>query len=172
MPVTREQQFAFLKNVVTAALASQAKWGVPASVTIAQAIDESEWGQSDLARQCNNFFGIKTAHLHGEPYQRFPTHEYINGMLKTVMADFRKYPSPIESFDDHGRLLATHVRYQPAMAVVDDPAAFALQLQACGYCTNKNYPGDLMRLVKQFDLTQYDSTPPRPPANAAKEVAA
>lgn len=174
MPVTRAQQFAFLKTVAAAARASQAKWGVPASITIAQAIQESGWGQSELAQNGNNFFGVKVAHADGsEPYVQLPTREVTkDGRTIRELAMFHRYASPEESFDAHGRLLATLVRYQPAMAVADDPAAFALQIQHCGYCTDPNYPSELMRLVKQFNLTQYDAPIPPAPGAAAKEVAA
>lgn len=156
------QQNEFLKTVVPFAQASQRHWGVPASITIAQAILESSnklgWGQSQLARECNNFFGIKAAH-HADPgtYEAFQTAEYENGKLVMVPADFVHYASIGDSFDAHAKLLATAPRYRPAMAAKADPVKFAEELQACGYSTNPNYARGLMAFLQIYDLEQYDA---------------
>jgi flagellum-specific peptidoglycan hydrolase FlgJ len=50
----------------------------------------------------------------------------------------------------------------------NDPAAFASQLQACGYSTSPDYAAALVRLINQFDLRQYDAQPIQPPAAPAK----
>jgi flagellum-specific peptidoglycan hydrolase FlgJ len=164
-------QRAFIASLVDGARASQEAWGVPASITIAQAIQESGWGKSELAIKARNYFGVKA--VQDAAYVQFPTNEVLkDGRTVRELAHFAFYRSPAESFDAHGKLLATHVRYQPAMAAVDDPAAFALQLQACGYSTDPNYPSELMRLVKQFNLTQYDTPLPPNPGSAAREMAA
>ncbi len=102
------QQHAFLKLVVPPAQAAQKKWGVPASVTLAQAIFESSnhdgWGQSQLAREYENYFGIKAEHL-ADPntYVELLTDEYVNNRPEDVEAKFERYPSIADSFDDHGR---------------------------------------------------------------------
>jgi flagellum-specific peptidoglycan hydrolase FlgJ len=153
----RPQQLAFIASIVPAARASQAKWGVPASITIAQAIQESGWGRSDLAAKAHNYFGVKA--VHDEDYAVYPTNEVVKGKTIRELASFARYPTPIESFDAHGRLLATLKRYRPAMAAADDPLAFAIQIQACGYCTDPKYPSELASLIKQFNLTQYDVEP-------------
>lgn len=157
------QQNAFFQLAVPAAQRTQRKYGVPASITIAQAILESGWGQSKLALECNNFFGIKDAD-HCD-YKEFPTRE-DNGGAHIEIARFESYKTPADCFAEHARLLLTR-RYAPAMAVRNDPAKFAAQLQACGYSTNPNYASSLMRLVEQYDLTQYDIAPETP----AKEQA-
>lgn len=165
------EQCEFLKTAVRAAQYAQRSYGVPASITIAQAILESGWGKSALATECNNFFGIKASNtLDPETYEQFPTHEYVNGQLVGILAAFRRYASPDLCFGAHARLLALADRYRPAMAVRGDPAAFARALQRCGYSTNPNYASLLTELVEEFDLTQYDLQP-EPPAQA-KRVAA
>ena len=73
---TRVQQ-AFISEVASGAIAAQHLYGVPAAVTIAQAIDESGWGQSDLAAQDHNLFGIKGTGPAGSV--PMPTQEYVNG---------------------------------------------------------------------------------------------
>jgi flagellum-specific peptidoglycan hydrolase FlgJ len=151
---TRSEQIAFIKNVAGAAMLSQKKYGVPASITIAQAILESGWGFSGLAVKANNFFGVKARQ--GEDYAEFLTREVVKGKDETVSARFAKYASPAESFDAHGKLLASLPRYQPAMCECDDYLAFAMALQHCGYSTDPKYPSRLATLVKQFDLTRFD----------------
>jgi flagellum-specific peptidoglycan hydrolase FlgJ len=166
--MTREQQQAWIEQQAPAALAAQRKWGVPASVTLAQAILESSdgagnWGGSKLAVQCCNFFGVKARP--GEDYTEFLTTEFSNKPQaasnkpekQLVLARFRRYASVEESFDAHGRLLGSLARYRPAMAVAHDPIAFAEQLQRCGYSTNPKYAELLTSLICRFDLTRFDS---------------
>lgn len=162
-------QRTFLDTIAPWAQAAQRKWAVPASVTMAQAILESSnekgWGQSDLARECNNFFGIKAAHSAApNTYKTFSTHEYVGGELVTVPAEFARYDSPAESFEAHARLLARARRYWPAMRVRTSPEAFAEELQLCGYSTNPNYGRSLATLIRLYDLTKYDVRPDGPAA--------
>jgi flagellum-specific peptidoglycan hydrolase FlgJ len=169
------QQNAFLKIVIPAAQAAQRKWDVPTSVSVAQAIFESSnqqgWGQSQLAREYNNFFGVKAENLKDpETYIELPTHEFVHGVEVTEEQPFQRYSAVADSFDDHGRLLATAKRYAPAMAVRKDPIAFATQLQHCGYSTAPTYASKLWRAIQDYDLTQYDIQPDGPAA--AQEVAA
>lgn len=165
-----EEQSAFLKMAVPAAQYSMRSYGVPASITIAQAILESGWGQSELAKDANNFFGIKApAYVAPDQYDEFPTAEYVGGKMVIEKARFMKYLSAQACFGAHARLLALAPRYRAAMAAKTDPARFAQALYACGYSTNFRYAGLLMQLVEEFDLTQYDTlTPPTEPAAQAK----
>jgi len=157
---------------IPAAMASQAVTGVPASITIAQAILESGWGQSALARQANNFFGIKAAaHVAPDSYVQLPTEEIVLGRTVTEEADFAKYATAADGFKAHGLLLSQASRYAAAMAVRSNPAQFAAQLQKCGYSTNPGYAASLMQIVNDLDLTQYDTQPKSQPAAPAEEMA-
>jgi flagellum-specific peptidoglycan hydrolase FlgJ len=147
----------FLRQAVPAAQASMQATGVPASVTIAQAILESGWGQTGLATKANNLFGIKA--VGDEAYMEFPTAEYENGYRVMIEADFASYPSWAASFTAHAQLLSTLPRYAPAMAVKSDPAEFCTQLEDCGYSTSPTYAELLLQLINEFDLTQYDAAP-------------
>ena len=169
------QQNAFLRLTVPMAQAAQRKYGVPASVTIAQAIIESSnalgWGKSQLAREANNFFGIKaTDQKNPDHYIELATHEVLKNHIELIEAKFARYEDPAESFEAHARLLAVAHRYEPCMATANDPELFCMRLQQCGYSTNPSYGVTLYKLIKDYDLTQYD-VPPEPPAKAA-EVAA
>ena len=158
-PGTAAQQ-AFISLVAPGAIAAQQRYGVPAAVTIAQAIDESGWGQSELATADHNLFGIKGAGPAGTDMR--PTREYENGAWVSRDAPFRVYRNIAESIDDHGRLLATGAAYQHAMASRHLPDAFATALTGV-YATDPDYGANLIALMRLYHLYRYDS----PAAGAA-----
>jgi lysozyme len=148
-------QQAFIDEIAPGAIATQQKYGVPAAVTIAQAIDESGWGQSQLATQDNNLFGIKGAGPAGSDSK--PTQEYENGQWVTINAGFRVYNDVAQSIDDHGALLATSGYYTRAMADRNNPDAFANALTGV-YATNPDYGSDLIQLMQQYNLYRYGAS--------------
>jgi flagellum-specific peptidoglycan hydrolase FlgJ len=107
-------QRAFINEIAPGAMAAQRTYGVPAAVTIAQAIDESAWGQSALASEDHNLFGIKGTGPAGTV--SLPTQEVYNGQAVSITADFRVYNDVSESIEDHGKLLAGSGSYTTAMA--------------------------------------------------------
>jgi flagellum-specific peptidoglycan hydrolase FlgJ len=148
---------AFISEVAPGAVAAQRKYGVPASVTIAQAIDESGWGRSSLAARDHNLFGIKgTGPAGSDPMH---TQEYDNGQSVARIASFRVYHNFAESIDDHGKLLATSEYYQRSMAYRQDPNAFAATLTGV-YATDPDYGAKLISLMRQYDLYRYDVPAP------------
>jgi flagellum-specific peptidoglycan hydrolase FlgJ len=157
-------QQAFINEVAPGAVAAQRLYGVPASVTIAQAIEESGWGQSSLATQDHNLFGIKGTGPAGTDPR--PTQEYENGQPLTRTALFRVYHNVAESLDDHGKLLATSGYYRHAMAVRHDPSAFAAALTGV-YATDPDYGAKLIGLMQRYDLYRYDSAAPAATSHAA-----
>lgn len=148
---------AFIAQVGAAAAEVSATTGIPASVTVAQAILESSWGQSRLARDANNYFGIK-AHTSIGPAGLvwMPTTEVLNGQQVRVLDVFRAYHDPGESIRDHHRFLLEQPRYKQALAAVSDPAEFVRRVAAAGYSTDPNYPSKLMALIWQNNLTRFD----------------
>jgi flagellum-specific peptidoglycan hydrolase FlgJ len=162
--MTPAKRGAFIASIAPAAQQTAAQFGVPASVTIAQAILESSdrfgnWGQSQLALQANNFFGIKARRA--DDYAEFRTAEFRNGHRRAELARFRKFPSESACFAAHAELLAGLERYRPAMAEADDPFVFAARLGpsnlgGCGYSTNPEYAKELASLITEFRLTRYD----------------
>ena len=165
----------FISEVAPGAVAAQHRYGVPASVTIAQAIDESGWGRSSLAAKDHNLFGIKGAGPAGS--DSLPTQEYEHGRSVTRVASFRAYHNFAESIDDHGRLLATSGYYDRSLAHGQDPNAFAAALTGV-YATDPDYGAKLISLMRQYDLYRYDVAAPASathaaaPSVAAPEVAA
>ena len=163
-PATRNQQ-AFISLVAPGAVAAQQRLGVPASVTIAQAIEESAWGQSSLAARYHNLFGIKGTGPAGSV--TLPTQEYENGGWITIDAQFAVYRNDAESIAGHAELLATSGYYARAMADRAYPDAFANNLTGV-YATDPDYGANLIALMKLYNLYQFDTTPTAtPPATPA-----
>ena len=152
-------QQAFIDQIAPGAMATQQRYGVPAAVTIAQAIDESGWGQSGLATRDHNLFGMKGTGPAGSDLQ--PTQEFENGQMVSVSASFRVYRDIAESIEDHGKQLATSGYYTHAMAQRHDPNAFAAALTGI-YATDPQYGAKLVSLMRQYDLYRYDSAAPAP----------
>ena len=132
----------------------QSRYGIPAAVTIAQAIDESGWGQSALAIRDHNLFGIKGTGPAGT--DMLPTQEYQNGHYVTVNAPFRVYHNVAQSIADHGHLLATSSSYQHAMADRHLPDAFATDLTGV-YATDPHYGSNLIAIMKLYNLYRYSA---------------
>jgi flagellum-specific peptidoglycan hydrolase FlgJ len=155
VPGTATQR-AFISQVAPGAVAAQRRYGIPAAVTIAQAIDESGWGQSQLATADHNLFGIKGTGPAGTSVR--PTEEYLNGSWVATTASFRVYNSVAESIADHSKLLATGESYQQAMANRHSPDAFANALTGV-YATDPSYGSSLISIMRQYNLYKYDPTP-------------
>ena len=142
----------------------QSRYGVPAAVTIAQAIDESGWGQSALAIRDHNLFGIKGTGPAGA--DMLPTQEYQNGQYVTVTSPFRVYHNVAESIADHGKLLATSSSYQHAMADRHLPDAFATDLTGV-YATDPHYGSSLIAIMRLYNLYQFSDQAQHAPAPQA-----
>jgi kumamolisin len=155
------------QDVITAAQASQQKWGIPASITIAQWALESGWGKH-MPPDSNNPFGIKA--VDGQPFVEVPTHEYINGQMVVVQAKFRKFGSLAEAFDAHDQLLATSPYYAAARSFENDPTKFANALTGV-YATDPNYGTLLNNIISGSNLMQYD-LPFNPGSLASSKVTA
>lgn len=151
-------QAAWLRTAVVDAQAATAGTGVLASVTVAQAILESGWGQSALASApYHNLFGIKKGFGWTGAVVNMNTSEFENGKWVTVVAPFRAYGSQIASFQDHTNFLLANSRYA-ANGVTNAPnyIAMATGLQAAGYATAPTYASALINLVERYNLQSLD----------------
>jgi hypothetical protein len=149
----------FVQAVGVAAQKSMRTTGVPASVTIAQAILESDWGRSRLTRQGNNLFGIKALGKATGPagVVTLATWEHTGDGDVIVQAPFRAYYTLEQSIDDHGRFFTSNRRYAAAMAVARDARAFAQEIQDAGYATDPSYADKLIGLMDRYNLYRFDS---------------
>lgn len=104
---------------------------------------ESNWGESQLTKNYNNFFGFKaSANWHGATVS-LPTKEVVNGNTITVNALFRVYDSPQDSFADYVRLLQTAHYVNAGVTDATDPVEQFQALQKAGYATDPNYSSKL-----------------------------
>ena len=135
----------FSPEVIRLAQETQEKYGVPASVTLAQYATESGYGKSWLARNANNYFGM-TGSYNGQKV--FKTDRY-----------WRKYSSMEESFNDHGRLLSSG-RYAQATKGATSADAYIDAIQPI-YAPESDGNRGIAKLwktiIKQNNLTQYDT---------------
>ncbi|HLZ30863.1 MAG TPA: glucosaminidase domain-containing protein [Chloroflexota bacterium] len=147
----------FIASIADAAVQSADETGVPASVTIAQAILESYWGSSRLAQEANNYFGIKAQTRGGSAGSIwFDVWEVIGGRSVMQSQAFRAYTTIAESFVDHGRFFMENARYAAAMAVKNDAQQFAREVNRAGYATDPAYASKLIGLMDRYDLYRYD----------------
>lgn len=143
--MTREQYIAKYKDM---AIRQMEESGIPASITLAQGCLESGDGNSTLAREANNHFGIKCHDWEGESV-------YQDDDRKGEC--FRKYSSAEESFRDHSEFLLSRSRYAALFSLEPtDYKGWAYGLKAAGYATAKDYAQRLIKIIEENGLSQYD----------------
>ncbi|KAF2510197.1 LysM peptidoglycan-binding domain-containing protein [Flavobacterium zhairuonense] len=131
------------------AIGNMQKYGIPASIILAQGILESGAGKGDLAVSANNHFGIK---CHKDWLGESVRHDD-----DAEQECFRKYPEASESYRDHALFLVGKKRYESLFTYEkDDYKAWAKGLRACGYATDPNYPDKLIGYIERYNLHQYD----------------
>src|SRR5512146_1104416 len=135
----------FLEAAVAAARESSRASGLPAGVTVAQAVLESAWGASRLSREANNYFGIK-AHG-GSEYIELPTTEVTHGVVVRTAARFAKYSSMAECFADRDRLILSLGCYEDARSRAADPEAFVRAL-AKHWATDPSYSEKVLSIYR------------------------
>ena len=155
-----QNQSYFLSAIKQGAM-DGAKEGVLPSITAAQAILESGWGSSELAKAPNNnLFGIKDSEDWNGEIVTVPTQEYVNGDYIKINAAFRKYASWNDSVVDHAKFFtSTEWRKNNYRKVVNetDYRIAAQELKNAGYATDPNYPGKLIRLIEAYKLYEWDA---------------
>jgi len=125
-------------------------YGVPASITMAQGILESQSGKSRLAVEANNHFGIK---CHGNDWRG----EKILHDDNKARECFRKYDNPEASFKDHSKFLANRKRYAFLFRLPKtDYEAWARGLKKAGYATDPTYPDKLIYIINKYNLSKFD----------------
>lgn len=144
----------FIKGMVPKTQEIQEDYGILPSIIMAQAILESNWGQSQLAQEENNYFGIKASN--GAVY---PTQEYF-GEWQTRNEPFKVYENFEDSMEDHAKLLARGTSWDPNLyqevVKATDYQSAAYALQDAGYATDPNYSTKLIRIIETYRLFEYD----------------
>lgn len=137
------------KNI---AIREMQRYGIPASITLAQGVLESAAGNSRLATVANNHFGIKC-------------HDWTG---PTIAQDddeqgecFRVYGSAIESYEDHSKFLRGRKRYNSLFHLaITDYRGWAHGLKQAGYATNPVYANSLIDIIELYRLYEYDTMKP------------
>lgn len=138
----------YVKNHMDLALTNASKYGVPASITLAQALLESDAGMSRLALESNNHFGIKCR-------SRCLGCTCRNYSDDSRYDMFRVFGSSAESFEAHGRLL-TSSRYKHLRNYGKDYRRWAEGLKKAGYATDPRYAEKLIRIIETLRLYLLD----------------
>lgn len=148
--IKRAKQRKYIARFAKVAQAEMKKYGIPASVTLAQGILESNAGESSLAVKNNNHFGIKCFARRCKPGHCTNHHDDHHKDF------FRKYNSAWESYRAHSHLLRAD-RYKPLYKLPpDDYVGWAHGLKKAGYATDKSYAEKLINLIEELSLHQYD----------------
>ena len=155
LPLMAQQQnqtyLDYIEQWKETAVQQQTDYGVPAAITMAQALLESAAGQSELALNARNHFGIKcTSDWFGGVY-------YYDDDSRGEC--FRQYADAYESFKDHS-LFLKRPRYATCFEIaVEDYEGWAHRLKACGYATDPGYASKLIKIIEDYRLDTLAATP-------------
>ena len=143
---TREE---YVEKYKAIAIAHMERYGIPASITMAQGILESDSGNSYLSRTSNNHFGIKC--------KKSWTGKKVYHDDDAKGECFRAYPSVEASYQDHADFLDQSPRYDSLFAYAsDDYRSWARGLKACGYATAPDYAERLVKIIESMKLYLLD----------------
>lgn len=152
-PLTEMQkrQLTYVQRFGKVAQEEMKKYGIPASITLAQGLLETNAGKSPLATKNNNHFGLKC-------FSKKCGKGHCSNFSDDSHKDFfRKYNTAWESFRAHSKLLQSK-RYRPLYNFdKNDYKAWANGLKKAGYATDKQYAQKLIKLIEELELYQWDS---------------
>lgn len=152
----------YIRKYSAAAVREMYRSGVPASITLAQGLLESRYGQSELAVKGNNHFGIKCHDWTGKKM-------YYDDDAKGEC--FRVYTSAEESFRDHSDFLRYRDRYKFLFDYdITDYKSWAQGLKKAGYATDPSYPSKLIKIIEDYHLYDYDTMTSVAPDESGQET--
>ncbi len=139
------------------AVAEMHRTGIPASITLAQGLHETNYGRSTLAREANNHFGIKCKRSWtGKTY--YHKDDDYDDKGKLLDSCFRAYNDDIESYIDHSNFLSQSTNYVSLFTLgAKDYQRWAFGLKNCGYATDPQYAFKLIDIIQRYNLDQYDN---------------
>jgi len=150
----KDYQIVFFESIAVDAVVLDDKYGIPAEVTIAQAILESGWGQSELSKKANNYFGVKE-YRKTKKGGKFETTEYLKGKKVVKIENFRVYDNVEHCLQDRAYWLYNNKRYQDVNWHTLNAFEFCEILQDKKYATDPNYSKKLKRIINSYKLTQF-----------------
>ncbi|WP_106915034.1 glucosaminidase domain-containing protein [Chryseobacterium aurantiacum] len=141
----------YIQNFAKYAVEEMEKYKIPASITLAQGLLETGGGQSRLAQQGKNHFGIKCK----EDW----TGKTMKHTDDAPNECFRVYDDPRQSYEDHSIFLSTRKYYANLFKLdMKDYRAWATGLKKAGYATNPRYASILITKIEKYKLYEYDNT--------------
>ena len=147
----RKQQRSYLDRFAATATTEMQQFGIPASITLAQGLLESNAGASPLATRNNNHFGIK---CFSKTCKKGHCRNFSDDSHKDF---FRVYPSAWESYRAHSKMLKRKKRYRKLFDLEPtDYRSWARELRRAGYATDPQYAEKLIDLIEGLELWQYD----------------
>ncbi|MBS2969535.1 glucosaminidase domain-containing protein [Metabacillus sp. KIGAM252] len=157
----------FIDLVVPYVMKVQKEENISASMLIAQSILETGWGESFLAKNALNLFGIKGSYKGQSVTIR--TIEYVEGEERVVSSAFKRYPTWYESFKDLVEFYKRGTRYAPIFGETDYKKACSA-LQQAGYASDPMYAEKLIGIIERNSLAKYDTMSgiPVPPSKVSK----
>jgi len=148
--VTTELVLKYIDKYKSVAMDNMKNHGVPASISLAQAILESGAGTGNLSQLANNHFGIK---CHKD--WQGPGVNYDDDELQEC---FRKYDNVYDSYQDYAAFLKGRKWYEPLFKLEkNDYKGWANGLKKAGYATDPKYPSKLIGLIERYQLQKYDA---------------
>ncbi|MBZ6526871.1 glycoside hydrolase family 73 protein [Aerococcaceae bacterium DSM 111021] len=154
-----EERLTFIETIIPISQRLQRQYGVLASISMAQAALESNFGQSQLGADYNNLYGVKTDASDPDGVD-FPTLEFFDDEWIEITDRFKVYPSWEASMENHAILINEGTSWDPTFyhAVLDgdnyEEQAYALQ--ESGYATDPIYAEKLIEMIEAYQLHQYD----------------
>lgn len=147
----QQQQWDYVNRFAKVAQGEMEKFGIPASIILAQGLLETNAGKSPLASSFNNHFGMKC-------FSRSCVKGHCNNFADDSHKDFfRIYPTAWESYRAHSQLLKQSKRYESLFQLKPtDYKGWAKGLSKAGYATDKQYAKKLIRLIEELKLYEYD----------------
>ncbi len=152
----------YIKKWSPVAQSNMTKYRIPASITLAQGILESGYGNSRMARMANNHFGIKCLGWKGEGYYQ----------QNSQRSCYRKYRDTEECFQDHARIISSKQRYSFLFDFdITDYRSWAKGLKRAGYASNSEYDRLLIKTIEEYKLYEVDRAIAKPSKHHKRVIA-
>lgn len=149
-PTKKLSRKEYIEHFAPLAVEQQTLYGIPASITLAQGVLESGNGNSRLAKEGNNHFGIKCGGTWDGPSLRHDD--------DAPQECFRSYASAEESYIDHSLFLSERPWYRSLFSLAPtDYKGWAHGLKAAGYATDPKYAYKLIEIIETYELYKYDT---------------
>jgi len=156
--LTTMTEYGFIQDIGPLAQKAYQKYKILPSLTLAQAILESDFGQSGLAAKYHNLFGVKA--YGNVPTVSLDTQEFENGQWITIKGQFRVYDNWQDSVNGHSQLFVEGTTWNPkqyaSVLAAKDYKTAAKAVQTSGYATDPDYSTKLISIIEKYKLNSYD----------------